>query len=240
MAIVEWKVEDGVGIITMNNGENRHNPLFAKGMLDAFGELEKDKAVSSVVITSSDQKNWSQGIDLDWMTGRMGEKDFQSVKDFIYVMNEVFKRALLFPTPLICAINGHAVANGAIFSCACDFRFMRSDKGFFFFPEVDIGIPFLPGMIAFVKKSIPFYKFEEMLYSGKRYTALELERHHVIVKACENEEALMSEAFGLAKTYRKKRGIFGEMKKRMHKEMIEVLDKEDPPFVEAMQLFVGD
>jgi enoyl-CoA hydratase/carnithine racemase len=83
---------------------------------------------------------------------RFHAQDLQSIKDFMYRMNEVFKTCLTFPMPVIAAINGHAFGNGAILSCACDFRFMRSDKGFFCFPEVDINIPFLPGMLAWCKR----------------------------------------------------------------------------------------
>jgi len=234
MSVLRWEKDENVAVITMTNGENRHNPVFVKEMLNVLEEIEKDTSVSAVVITSDDEKNWSQGIDLEWMMGRKQEKDLQAIKDFLYGANNVFKRILLYPMPVIAAINGHAVANGAIISCACDFRFMRSDKGFFFFPEIDIGIPFLPGMIAFVKKAIPYYKFNEMLLSGKRYFAPEMEEHHVIQKACDNEDVLMKEAVAFAKTFNKKRGTFGEMKKRLHKEIIEVIDKEDPLFIEPL------
>lgn len=41
------------------------------------------------------------------------------------------------PLPVIVAIDGHAFGNGSIICCTRDFRFMRSDRGFFGFPEVD-------------------------------------------------------------------------------------------------------
>ena len=31
MPVVEWKKEGSIAIVYMNNGENRHNPDFAKG-----------------------------------------------------------------------------------------------------------------------------------------------------------------------------------------------------------------
>ncbi|MGZ6237083.1 MAG: enoyl-CoA hydratase/isomerase family protein, partial [Syntrophales bacterium] len=218
----------------------RFNPVFNKEFLQVFDEIEKDMAVKSVVIVSTDAKSWSQGIDLIWMQGRMAEQDLQAIRSFLYGLNDIFKRILLFPMPVICAINGHAVAGGAILSLACDFRFMKADTGFFFFSEVDVGIPFVPGMMAFCRKAVPEYKFEEMMYTGKRYGAPEMEAHHVVMKACPNEEALMAEAMAFARTFNKKRGVFGEMKRRMHKHIIDIIDKEDREYIEPLKVVYGD
>jgi enoyl-CoA hydratase/carnithine racemase len=240
MAIVDFKKEKNTGIIIMNNGENRHNLDFAKCMRDRLAEVRGDASISSVVLASADEKNFSQGIDVGWLMGRMQAKDNDSIKEFMYAMNGVFKELMLIPVPVIAAINGHAYGNGAIISCACDFRFMRADKGFFCFPEVNLGIPFLPGMLAFVQKAIPKAKFTEMYYSGNRYGAAELEQHQIIRKACAGKDELMQESLGFAATFEKKRGIFGEMKKRLHKSIIEVMDGEDKPFIESLFLMVGD
>ena len=144
---------------------------------------------------------------------------------------ESFKRKLA-------AINGHAFGDGTIMACACDFRFMKADRGFFCFPEIDINIPFLPGMQAIIRKAIPYYKLEELVFSGMRTGAAELEAHDVVMKACENEEALMREALAFAKSFNKKRPIFGAIKKRFHRTIIETMEKEDPAFIEPLQLMI--
>lgn len=240
MAVVEWEKDGNVAIVKMNNGENRHNIVFADAMLSTMDEVLEDKEISAVVLTSNDEKAWSLGVDLEWMMGRLGESDFDAMKEFMYKMNDVFKKLLLMPVPVIAALNGHAFGNGAILSCACDFRMMRSDRGYFCFPEVDLGIPFLPGMVEFVKKSIPYYKFNELKLTGKRAGAKELEEHHVIEKACDNVEELMKEAVAFGKTFTKKRGIFGMHKERLHRDIIKVLDTEDTPIIEALALFIED
>ncbi len=50
----------------------------------------------------------------------------------------------------------------------------------------------------------------------------------------------MRESIAFAKTFQKKRGIFGEMKKRMHRHIIEIMEKEDGEFVEKLFLFVQE
>jgi enoyl-CoA hydratase/carnithine racemase len=240
MSVLEWKKDDAVAIITMTNGENRLNPVFNQSMLDVLQEIEEDQTISAVVILSNDPKCWSLGIDLNWIQEKMNEKDFPAMRGFLYGLNDVFKKILLYPVPVIACIGGHCVAGGAILACVCDFRFMRSDRGFFFFSEIDVNIPFLPGMIALVKRAVPYYKFNEMLLSGYRYGASEMEKHHVIQKACENEEELIKETLSFAQTFKKNRGTFREIKKRLHSGIIEVFDKEDPAVIEPLALVAKD
>ena len=240
MPIIEWEKNESVAIITMCNGKNKQNPAFVARMNQCFDEILGDKDIFSIVLTSSDEKNFSQGIDLEWLGQKMTDKDFDGIKSFMHGANNIFKRVLLMPVPVIAAINGHAFGNGAMLACACDFRFMKKDRGFFCFPEVDISIPFLPGMIAFVRKVIPEYKFNEMILSGKRVGARELQDSHVIVKAGENKAELLEDALAFAKIFMKKRGIFGDLKKRMHKDIIRVMETEDTAMIDSLNLFVRE
>jgi enoyl-CoA hydratase/carnithine racemase len=235
--IIEWEKDGTVAIITLNNGENRHNPPFTRAILDAFAEIEKDESIYAVVITSSDEKSWSQGIDLSWITNDITKRDFQKIKDFLYSLNAMFKKILLFPMPVIASINGHAAGNGAILACCCDFRLMKADRGYFFFPGVDINISYPSGMQEIIKKAFPYYKLEEAVLTGKRYDAKELEKHHVIIKACDNAEAVRQESIAFAKTFKKKRSIFEEIKKRLNKHIIAVIDNEDSAYIEGLDIF---
>ncbi len=238
MSVIEWEKDETVAILKMVNQENRQNLQFGKDMMKVLNEIEADKAVTAVVLTSNDPKSWSQGVDVSWVTEQFAKENFEDIKRFMYTMNDVFQKIFLFPVPVIAAINGHTFGNGAILACACDFRMMKSDRGYFCFPEVDLGIPFLPSMIEVIKKSIPYYKLNEMKLTGNRYGAEELFEHHAIDKACENAEVLFREAVSFAKTFNKKRGIFSEHKKRLHKHIVEKMEKEDKEFIESLSLFI--
>ncbi len=240
MAIIEWEKKGTVAVINMCNGANKQNMEFVKELNRNFDEILENEDIFSIVLTSSDEKNFCQGIDLDWLGQKMNDKEFDLIKAFMYGINNIFKRILLMPVPVIAAINGHAFGNGAMLACTCDFRFMKKDRGFFCFPEVNISIPFLPGMIEFVRKAIPEYQFNEMILSGKRVGAQELEKNHVIIKACENGEELLKESLAFADTFKKKRGIFAELKKRMHKDIIKVMDTEDVEKIETLDLFISE
>jgi len=232
MSAVEYELDEKVAVVTMNEGENKFNPSFLSSFMGTLDEIEKETDANALVVTSSHEKIFCNGIDLDWLLPFIQKGDRGTAVSFFYTMNRLFKRILLYPMPAIAAISGHAFAGGAIMSCAFDFRFMRSDRGFFCFPEVDLGIPFLPSMLALITKAIPQYKVEELHYTGKRATAEECEAHHIITKACHIDD-LMNEAVSFAKGLNKRREIITEMKKRMYKNIVHAFDVDDPPTIES-------
>jgi len=237
MPRIEYTVDDNIALVTMNDGENLFNLPFLEEFLRVLDEIENETDVNALVVTSSHEKIFCNGIDLTWLQPVIQEKDFETTELFLRKMMALFGRILLYPTPTIAAISGHSFAGGAIMSCAFDFRFMRSDRGFFCFPEVDLGIPFLPGMVAIIKKAIPAYKFEEMQYMGKRLTAEECEAHHIVTKACHMQD-LMKEAVSFAKGLKKRREVIQVMKQRMYRDIIQVLEVEDPPIIESGVFYV--
>lgn len=230
MAKVEFTLEEKVAVVSLNDGENRFNPEFLEAFLRVLDIIEQETEVRTLVVRSTDEKIFCNGIDLNWMTPLIKAGEREPIKAFLYQLNDLFKRILLYPMPTIAAITGHVFAGGAIMACAFDFRFMRTDRGFFCLPEVDLNIPFLPGMLAILKKAIPLYKLEEMQYSGKRYTAQECEAHHIVMKACHIND-LISEAIAFAKTLDKERETIREMKKRLYKDIIRTIDEEDPFYI---------
>jgi len=240
MSIVFWEKDEGVAVIKMNNGQNLQNLEFAVAMNTVIDEAVADESIQALVLTSADKKFFSNGIDVQWLGDQFSAQAYQRIKDFCYGMDKVFKKLLLAPFPTIAAINGHAFGNGAIIACACDFRFMKADRGFFCFPEVDLSIPFLPGMDAFIEKAVPQYKLNELKLTGRRATAPELAEHHIIEKACDNQDHLMAEVLAFARFFQKKRGIFAEHKHRMYKHIIAIIDNENPEHIEALNLMIQE
>ncbi len=142
MKKIQLEKTDNIAYIIMDNKENRHDIDFANEFLETLDCAFSNKNIKSIIITSSDDKNFSQGIDIEWVKDNLKNKKFELIKEFLYKMNEVFKKIVFSCIPTIAQINGHAFGIGALLACACDFRFTREDRGFFCFPEVDIGIPF--------------------------------------------------------------------------------------------------
>ena len=238
MATVTYELDDATAVVTLQDGENRFNPTFIHSFLETLDELEQTSEASTLVVRSAHEKIFSNGIDLDWLIPVIQKGDIPAAKDFFFLMNRLFKRTLTYPMITVAAITGHAFAGGAIWSCAFDFRFMRSDRGYFCFPEVDLGIPFLPGMLALLKKAIPMYKLEEMHHTGVRLTAEDCEKHHIITRACHLDQ-LMNETLAFAGGLKKKRAVLAEMKARLYKNIVHALDVEDVPYIESGTFNIG-
>ena len=232
MSVIDYTLDESVAIITMNNGENRFNPDFLDAFLNVLDEIEHDTEAKTVIVTSAHEKIFTNGLDLEWLVPIIQKGEVKTAQDFFFKLNVLFKRVVTYPMITIAAISGHAFAGGAIFTGAFDFRFMRSDRGFFCLPEVDLGIPFLPGMLALLGKAIPAYKFNEMQYTGMRLTAKDCEDHHIVMKALHIDD-LMNETLAFAKGLNKNRNTVHEMKKRMNRHVVHCLDVEDVPYIES-------
>jgi|LSQX01.1.fsa_nt_gb enoyl-CoA hydratase/carnithine racemase len=230
MAIVEWKKDGTVAIMTMNNGENRHNPEWAEAMLAVYDEIIADQEIKALVLTSSDPKYFCLGVDIDWMMKALQAEDFFAISKWLYRNGDVFAAMIMAPFPTIAAINGHAFGNGLMLAGACDFRFMRADKGFLCFPEIDLGIQLAPSMLEWMKRIMPYHLFQRMLLTGDKVGAVELEKYNVIMKACEDAEKTLEEAVAFARTFNKSRTAMAEMKKRTYKHVIDKIANEDPDY----------
>jgi enoyl-CoA hydratase/carnithine racemase len=115
---------------------------------------------------------------------------------------------------------------------------MRSDRGFFCFPEVDMNIPFLPAFMDVILKAIPMYRFNEMVLSGRRLSAEELKQDNVIEQTFEGADALLEGALAYAKTFSKGRAIFSEHKRRLHKDAIDALAEKNPSMIDELKILL--
>ena len=134
--------------------------------------------------------------------------------------------------PIIAALNGHTYGNGSVLACACDFRFMKSDKGFFCFPEVDVVVPFVPSMFPIINKAISQTFFNRLAMSGERVGAQQLLENKVVEAVFANNDELQAGALEFAQQFNKNRWIYAQNKTQMNKQILLTMKEEDPSFID--------
>ncbi len=219
---------DGVAVMTLSSGEqNQFTTPFLEEISAALAQLAEDKDVQGVVVTGAQEKFFSTGIHLEWLMGQ-GFADIQNVLAFTNALNHTLMDATGFPKPLVAALNGHAVAGGAIFAACMDYRLMPPDRGFVRLPEVQIDIPFWPGMNALFQAILPPASYRDMAYTGDRFTSVQAHAMGFVDELVE-ADALLGRAKELAaKLGQSNTHTYAAIKREMRRHVLETMRTEDP------------
>lgn len=153
---------DAVTVLNLGDDENRFSPGWLDSVDAALDEIESGEPTALVTVASG--KFYSNGLDLDWLAAN-GEK----AQWYVDRVQGLFARVLTLPVPTVAAINGHAFGAGAMLALAHDFRVMRTDRGFFCLPEVDIRIPFTSGMAALIQAKLTPQAQVASMTTGRRF-----------------------------------------------------------------------
>ena len=216
--MIDLDVHDGVHMLSMRDGENRINRTWLEDVEDALDRVEAD-ADARALVTTGEGKFYSNGLDLDWLR----QPETEPMAGFVADCERLFGRLLAFPLITVAACNGHAFAGGALLALCHDFRVMRADRGYFCLPEVDIKIPFTPGMDALIGGKLPRVVAREAMLTGRRYGGSEAASFQIVDSAVAESEVL-GEAVQMAAAHGgKDRRILGIIKGRMYAGVVEHL-----------------
>jgi Delta3-Delta2-enoyl-CoA isomerase len=150
-------------LLHLGSDENRFHPDWIAQVSDALDEAEAVQGPRALV-TVAEGKFWSNGLDLEWVAAHPDELSF-----YLAAAQSLLARMLTFPAPTVAAIQGHCFAAGAMLALAHDFRVMRADRGYFCLPEVDLGMPFTPGMSALIQARLTPAAAHTAMVTGRRY-----------------------------------------------------------------------
>lgn len=132
--------------------------------------VNRDTAIRVVVLTApSDARAWCGGADLNDFVGI----DVAARKRRYAFINAQLPRFYAMERPVIAAINGATIGIGMILAALCDMRIAAEDARFAC-PEIDYGLV-AGGAALFARVNMPEGKIREMLFTGARYTARDLE-----------------------------------------------------------------
>ncbi|BCO37403.1 enoyl-CoA hydratase [Mycobacterium heckeshornense] len=205
-----------IAVLDLGDDENRFSPDF----LDEF-DAHLDEVVGGSaqgLVTTAAGKFYTNGLDLDWLMAHGDQTPW-----YVNRVQVLLARMLALPVPTAAALPGHAFGAGAMLALAHDFRVMRADRGFFCFPEVDIRIPFTPGMAALIQAKLTPQAAVASMTTGRRFGGRDAEAIG-IVDATAPEGAVAAAAVGMLKPLDgKDRGTLGAIKNTMFAQVVATL-----------------
>jgi enoyl-CoA hydratase/carnithine racemase len=207
---------DDVTVLDLGDDENRFSPDWLDAVGAALDSVVAGPATALVLTATG--KFFSNGLDVDWVMA-----DASRWPAYVDRVQALFSRVLTLPVPTVCAINGHAFGAGAMVALACDQRVMRADRGFLCFPEVDIRIPFTPGMAALVQAKTTPQTASIAMTTGRRHGGPDA-LSAGLVEAVADEAGLRGAAVALAAPLvGKDSATLGTIKATMYADVVRLL-----------------
>jgi enoyl-CoA hydratase len=121
-------------------------PLLER-MLAALEDLTASEP--GAVLLTGTGSFFSAGLDLKVVPGL----DDAGKRDMVAGINRMFEALYAFPRPVVCAVNGHAVAGGMILALCGDLR-VGSSEASYGLTEVKVGIPYPACAIEIVRAEL--------------------------------------------------------------------------------------
>lgn len=184
--VVLYHAENGVATVTLNRPDQRNaiNPEVCDAIRAAFDQVEADPDVRVAILTGAGTL-FCAGMDLKAFAGGAGD----TILFGKYGFGGFVKRTRT--KPVIAAVEGAALAGGFEMMLACD-MVVAGASAQFALPEVRIGL--IPGAGGAVRLpvSIPRVRANEILLTGKPFSAPEAADWGVINRVTPDGEALQA------------------------------------------------
>jgi enoyl-CoA hydratase len=137
MGSIETARAEQVAVLTMAHGKaNAFDVDFMRALREALDSAVRSDA-RALVITATGAI-FSAGVDLP----RVLRGDRAYLEEFLSHLSDGLAELFAVPKPVVAAVNGHAIAGGAIIACACDYRLMARGGARIGVPELRVGVPF--------------------------------------------------------------------------------------------------
>jgi enoyl-CoA hydratase len=193
--VIDVKIRDGIAVMTMQHGKvNALDIEFCEAIVARFNDLRSSDA--RAVVLTGQGRAFSAGVDLK----RLSEGGADYIRKFLPALHGLFEAVFFHPKPVVAAINGHAIAGGAVLACCADRRVMAREAGRIGVTELLVGVPFPPLAFEILRFAVPARYLPEFTLSGATYeTVAALDRGWVDEIA--EPEDLVADALAVAQEF---------------------------------------
>ena len=179
MTGITVNIEQGIATITLGE-QTTFNPAVREAFADAIKTV-KDSEEAQVLLLTGTGKNFCQGLDLEYLGSSTPDDIFEHVNRCMLEVAELMTLGI----PTVALINGHAFGLGAMLVMACDYAAMRTERGFFCLPEVNLHMALIPSMNSLVTESLSRKALRECLFAGTRVVAEKAVELEIVDQSCD-------------------------------------------------------
>lgn len=153
-----------VAVLSMQRGKgNALNLQLLDAVDEALETIERSHARAMVV--TGEGSVFGAGVDL----GEIVAGGESYIRKFLPRMIDVFKRLATYSKPTVAAVNGHAIAGGAIVMLACDQRILAKGKARIGLSEIQVGVQFPAWALEVARFATPPQHFSTLILTGRTW-----------------------------------------------------------------------
>lgn len=179
---VKVSVDRGLAVVTLDRGPANAVSLEVYDELRrTFHRLGEDPEMRVAVFTGAGRV-FCGGNDVNDFV----DLDFDQASEYLAHVRLTFAAMYDCAVPIIGAINGSAVGTGIVLATLCDIR-IASERAKFALPEIDVGVL---GGSRHVMRLAGQGMTRLMMYTGRRITAAEALRAHIVDQVVPDEDVL--------------------------------------------------
>jgi enoyl-CoA hydratase len=183
--MIESERRGDVALLRLAHGKASALDLELLTALAATLEREAASDAQALVITGTGSI-FSAGVDLF----RVLEGRRAYLEEFLPALDVALERLFFFPKPVVAAINGHAIAGGAVIAWACDRRISSRGKVLFGVPELKVGVAFPPLALEIVRSALAPNFASEAILGGRNWNPDECLARGAVDELCEPGDLL--------------------------------------------------
>jgi enoyl-CoA hydratase len=162
--MIQLEQRGNVTILRLVRGKgNALNIELGRALIDALDEIERGSTKAAVL--TGQGSVFGAGVDLPALVA--GGPDY--VREFLPLMEHGFERLATFPKPLVAAVNGHAIAGGAIIMLTCDQRLLACGTARIGLTEVLVGVVFPAWPLEIARFATPPEHFQTLIMTGRTW-----------------------------------------------------------------------
>lgn len=181
--------------------EHRLNPALFASIRSALARIKSESESNSnpqsrsALVIAAQGKFFSNGFDLDW--ARLSFSDRGPLLSSL--LKHTISDLLSLPMPTVAAVTGHASAAGMILALSLDYVVMRSDRGFLYLSETDIGLVLPDYFVAVLKSKLSSSKgVRDAVLASRKIKAAEAVEMGMVDRAVPGAEVTVEAAAELA------------------------------------------